>query len=169
MTRINLVKPRELTDQHLVAEYREIVMVPAALRRSLRNKYGFDTTLPTTYVLGTGHVRFFYDKGLYLFQRYQSLVKEMRFRGMNPDPTRRFPLHAFPSGYRNNYIPDDNALLLIRTRIMSRIAQKPYWYRYFGKTLIESTFYDNNRFYSRNNRAQSKGVRSRSGGAESRT
>jgi hypothetical protein len=37
MTRINAgVAPRELHRRHLIAEYREIPMVPAALRRSLR-------------------------------------------------------------------------------------------------------------------------------------
>lgn len=149
MTRINLVEPRELTDQHLVAEYRESLMVPAALRRSLCNKGGFDKdTLPAVYTLGTGHVRFFYDKGLYLFQRYQSLVREMKFRGMSPDDSRKFPLHAFPFGFRNNYQPDDAALLLIRTRIRDKIAQKPSWYRFFGEPITESKFYDNNRFYS---------------------
>ena len=37
MTRINLVPPEELSDQHLVAEYREIFMVGYSLQRSLRS------------------------------------------------------------------------------------------------------------------------------------
>ena len=37
MTRINLVPPEELSDQHLVAEYREIFMVGSSLQRSLRS------------------------------------------------------------------------------------------------------------------------------------
>ena len=41
MTRINIVHPSELTDQHLIAEYREITMVPAALKRTLNSKIGF--------------------------------------------------------------------------------------------------------------------------------
>ena len=36
MTRINLIHPSELTDQHLFAEFREIKMIPKSLRRSLR-------------------------------------------------------------------------------------------------------------------------------------
>lgn len=39
MTRINLVPPRELMDQHLFAEFREIKMVPRALYRSLESLY----------------------------------------------------------------------------------------------------------------------------------
>ena len=38
MTRINLVPPSELTDQHLIAEYREIFMVAGSLRRTLLSK-----------------------------------------------------------------------------------------------------------------------------------
>ena len=37
MTRINLVPPEELSDQHLVAEYREIFMVGSSLQRSLKS------------------------------------------------------------------------------------------------------------------------------------
>jgi len=35
VTRINLVPTEELSDQHLVAEYREIFMVGSSLQRSL--------------------------------------------------------------------------------------------------------------------------------------
>jgi len=38
LTRINIVEPSELTDQHLVAEYREIFMVGSSLQRSLKSK-----------------------------------------------------------------------------------------------------------------------------------
>ena len=38
MTRINIIEPSELTDQHLIAEYREIFMVGSVLQRSLKSK-----------------------------------------------------------------------------------------------------------------------------------
>ena len=37
MTRINIVPTEELSDQHLVAEYREIFMVGSALARTLKS------------------------------------------------------------------------------------------------------------------------------------
>ena len=40
MTRINIIPVSELADQHLIAEYREITMVPAALKRTLNSKIG---------------------------------------------------------------------------------------------------------------------------------
>ena len=71
MTRINIIAVSELTDQHLIAEYREITMVPAALKRTLNSKAGFSKNkIPDKFTLNRGHVYFFYDKGLYLDKRY---------------------------------------------------------------------------------------------------
>ena len=41
MTRINIIDTTELTDQHLIAEYREIFMVAGSLRRTLVSKNGY--------------------------------------------------------------------------------------------------------------------------------
>ena len=38
MTRINLIHPSELSDQHLIAEYREVFMIGSALQRSIQSK-----------------------------------------------------------------------------------------------------------------------------------
>ena len=78
MTRINIVSPHELTDQHLIAEYREIFMVGSALQRSLKSKSWNPNAIPKRYKLNTGHVKFFYDKGEYLSKRYDQLVDEMK-------------------------------------------------------------------------------------------
>ena len=40
MTRINIIGVSQLSDQHLIAEYREITMVPAALMRTLKSNIG---------------------------------------------------------------------------------------------------------------------------------
>jgi deoxyribonuclease (pyrimidine dimer) len=67
MTRINVVAPRDLTDQHLLAEYRELPRVFTLAQAWLdRGKPG---ALPERYALGTGHVKFFYDKTDYLAKR----------------------------------------------------------------------------------------------------
>jgi hypothetical protein len=41
LTRINLINPHELMDQHLIAEYREIRLLCANLVRTLKSKHGF--------------------------------------------------------------------------------------------------------------------------------
>lgn len=130
MTRINLVPPSELYDQHLVAEYREITMVPASLNRTLNSKNGYDRKkVPVSFTLNSGHVYFFYNKGKYLDKRYKELVNEMKLRGMKPDPDRKFPAHVFPKELFNDWLPNKNDLGIIRERLRLRVSQKPGWYR----------------------------------------
>ena len=131
MTRINIIPPRELYDQHLIAEYREMLMVPASLKRTLASKQGLQLNkIPKTFTLNTGHVYFFYDKGLYLDKRYQSLIQEMCARGFNPDTTRVFPTEVFKEhNLYNDWTPTPAEQLLIRQRITERVNQRPGWYR----------------------------------------
>ena len=134
MTRINLVNPRELYDQHLMAEYREIFMIPAALKRSLKSEKGFNPKdIPPEFRLGRGHVKFFYDKGKYLAERYGKLKAELKRRGYKLDEKRLFPKNIF---VRNNlfgdWSPSGKDLALIRKRLAQKIAQKPHWYRKTG-------------------------------------
>ena len=100
MTRINIVPTSELADQHLVAEYRELFMVGSALQRTLKSKNKDKTlsSLPEKYTLSTGHVKFFYNKGKYLDNRYNELIAEMKSRGFTPDQSRLFPKQIFACG-----------------------------------------------------------------------
>ncbi len=132
MTRINLVQPAELSDQHLIAEYREIFMVGSALQRSLKSKK-WNTTklnLPNEFTLNIGHVKFFYNKGKYLHKRYLKIIKEMQNRGMNPNPNRKFKKEQWPIDLYNDWAPNDKDIELIRLRIKEKINQKPLWYRW---------------------------------------
>lgn len=129
MTRINLVEPSELYDQHLVAEYREIFMVGSSLQRSLRSKNWDVSSIPKKFTLNAGHVKFFYNKGLYLHKRYQSLVQEMKKRSMSPDPARRFKVEQWPTELYNDWAPSVDDLAIIRERIKQRVNAKPEWYR----------------------------------------
>ena len=139
MTRINLVPIIELSDQHLVAEYREIFMVGPSLQRSLKSPNWNKTkeTLPKEFTLNKGHVKFFYNKGKYLYNRYLELIKEMKNRGMNPDPLRKFKREQWPDELFNDWIPSANDLEIIRERIQLRIKQKPNWYRWSQNERIQ--------------------------------
>ena len=131
MTRINLVPITELSDQHLIAEYREIFMVGPALQRSLKSPNWNKTkeTLPKEFTLNKGHVKFFYDKGKYLCKRYQELREEMKRRKMKPDDTRVFKRDQWPDELYNDWKPTIEDQKIIRDRIKEKIAQKPDWYR----------------------------------------
>jgi deoxyribonuclease (pyrimidine dimer) len=142
MTRINIIPVSELTDQHLIAEYREITMIPAALTRTLNSKSGFiKKKIPDRFTLNTGHVYFFYDKGLYLYNRYDNIVEEMILRGFNPDLKRIFPKDIFPFELFNDWTPTIKEQKIVRRRIKEKIAMKPSWYR--------KTRYDQNLQYLR--------------------
>ena len=132
MTRINLVNPSELSDQHLIAEYREIFMVGSALQRSLKSKsWGKTITkLPKEFTLNRGHVKFFYNKGRYLHKRYLKIIEEMKDRGMNPDPARKFKREQWPKEFYNDWEPEKEDLAIVRERIKDKVNQKPDWYRW---------------------------------------
>ena len=131
MTRINIISPSELTDQHLIAEYREIFMVAGSLKRTLISKNGYlQSKVPKEYTLNSGHVYFFYNKGKYLNKRYNLIIKEMKLRGFNPDMKRKFPKDIFiNNNLYNDWSPNQNDIKIIRQRISEKIALKPNWYR----------------------------------------
>ena len=120
MTRINVVPVSELIDKHLRGEYHEITRVPSNLQKSLNRKskpFSIDE-IPSEYVLGTGHVKFFYDKMQFLHKRYVALVDEMNKRGYG---AKGELAHIFKvEGYYNDYEPTEKALSLNRTRIEER-------------------------------------------------
>ena len=129
MTRINIIEPSELTDQHLIAENREIFMVGSSLQRSLKSKNWNPKDIPIKFTLNTGHVKFFYDKGKYLSNRYDELRTEMKARGMTPDITRVFKKEQWPNELWNDWTPNLEDYKIIRERIEERIKSKPNWYR----------------------------------------
>jgi len=137
MTRINLIKPSELSDQHLIAEYREIFMIGSALQRSMQSK-GWHSTkknLPKEFTLNIGHVKFFYDKGKYLYKRYLDLIDEMKSRGMNPNPERQFKIKQWPEELYKDWKPTEKDMQVIRKRIKEKINEKPSFYRWTKKLI----------------------------------
>ena len=131
MTRINIIPVSELYDQHLIAEYREITMVPAALNRTLKSKIGLDKNkISQQYTLNKGHVYFFYNKGKYLQIRYNEIIAEMKKRNFNPDPRRKFPINIFiDNNLYHDWTPTKEDYIIIRERIYQKITMKPNWYR----------------------------------------
>ena len=135
LTRINIVPTEELSDQHLVAEYRELFMVGSALARTLKspNRDKSLSSIPEKFTLNTGHVKFFYNKGKYLHKRYIALQEEMKARGMNPDPERVFKREQWPDELYNDWTPSEQEQAILRERLQERIDQKPDWYRWSNK------------------------------------
>jgi deoxyribonuclease (pyrimidine dimer) len=134
MTRINLIDPKLLLDQHLLAEIKEILQLCGSLRKTLSSKNGLQIhRIPEEFTLNTGHVYFFYDKGLYLCNRFNSLKQEMTNRGFNT--SKEFPKGAWSEDLLGNWAPKEADYEIIKERILSRIEKKPEWYRYYGKPI----------------------------------
>lgn len=80
MTRINAgILPSELCNKHLLAEHREIKRIPNIVKSGRANL----VNIPEEFTLGKGHVKFFYNKLLYLKKRYIEIHNELRRRGFD--------------------------------------------------------------------------------------
>lgn len=125
MTRINLVPPSELTDKHLLAEYRELPRVFGLVHRKLVKHKPIDK-IPPSYRMGEGHVKFFYDKLGFVEERLISLVAEMKSRGFKPSFSGRmrefYP--TIPAHLWNYWSPPEYAVETSRERIEERLFKK---------------------------------------------
>lgn len=120
MTRINCIPVGELTDKHLVAEYRELPRVCKLSRFPKRNEQ-----FPSEYTLGSGHVKFFYDKLEFLCVRFSRLVQEMKRRGFKPkyETLPEEHLVGKPIGLWNDWKPTEEAMSINRMRIAERLSK----------------------------------------------
>jgi deoxyribonuclease (pyrimidine dimer) len=119
MTRINVgISPRMLSTKMLIAEHREIKRIPNAVVKKKVNL----KDIPKEFTLGTGHVRFFYDKGLYTYKRYMSIYNECIRRGCKVQDYSS-AWKDYPAELYNNWSPTDNAITLIKRRLKEK--EKP--------------------------------------------
>lgn len=117
MTRINVaILPSELNDKMLIAEHREIKRIPNCIRKG---RYSMQNQ-PKEFKLGTGHVKFFYDKLTYLRNRYERLYKECKKRGFNVTYYGR-SFDGLPAELYNDYKPSSYDRLLLQERIAKRL------------------------------------------------
>lgn len=127
MVRVNLINPKYLADQHLIAEYDEILMLLGYVRR-----YPLvDDTIPKGYVLGKGHIKFFKNKLSYLKKRHEAVKAEMTKRRFKTNKT--LNLEGFDKKLLNDWKPKKDDLKLIKTRLIEKINLKPEYYRYYGE------------------------------------
>jgi len=147
MTRINLVYAKDLADQHLFAEWREIKMIAPAAKRSLLAKPAakiYEKICPH-YTLNTGHVTFFYNKLLFLKDRFDKLTFELHQRGFNITPFEFITDdYIFVAGrlQQKVWTPTKRDIQVNIDRIAQRLNEKPTWYRYHGDVYPPDFFID---------------------------
>lgn len=128
MTRINVVPPTELTNEHLMAEYHELPRIFSLVRSRIskgHKAYIVRLEAPDYYVLGKGHMLFFYTRCQFLIDRFTALAGELLDRGYNIDLGLYNDILdsaiTLPDEWLGNYEPDDWALVANRERIQDRL------------------------------------------------
>jgi len=117
VTRINIGIPvEELCKEHLLAEHREIKRIPNCIKKGRYSMKG----QPKEFTLGEGHVKFFYDKLMYLYERYIELYDRCISVGLNVTAYHE-AFYDLPKELFNNYIPTDRDREIVRERIAERI------------------------------------------------
>lgn len=119
MTRINVgVDPSELNVKMLIAEHREIKRIPNLIKSGKFDMKG----QPNKFTLGTGHVKFFYDKIGFLKSRYVSIYNECKSRGYNVSDFSSCFDNIDPK-YMGEYCPTEHDRKLILDRIKLRLKR----------------------------------------------
>lgn len=133
MTRVNLIDPNYLADQHLLAEIRELPRCITYVEKTILK--GSYPDIPERYTLGAGHIKFFFDKVEFLRKRQIDLVYAWYKRGFSLS----FDIDKWeercnkvPSTLRKDYTPDSEELMINVLRIKERMMQKPSFYKYWG-------------------------------------
>jgi deoxyribonuclease (pyrimidine dimer) len=123
MVRINLIDPKKLADQHLIAEYNEILMLLGYVRLHPKRE-----GIPKHYKLGAGHIKFFKDKLKYIKDRHEIIKVEMKRRNYQTNKT--INLNEFSEALANDWTPRKEDFKIIKERIKEKLTLKPEFYTY---------------------------------------
>lgn len=131
MTRINSsIDPKKLTDSMLNAELRELPRIFTAVQKRVSENKPFND-IPSRFTLGTGHVKFFYNKCKFLTERHRDLREEY-FNRYNKEYDFDVERTKVPTYLFNDYKPtlEENKLLIERISIrITETKQKQKYYR----------------------------------------
>jgi len=126
MTRINAdISPRRLSDQHLIAETREILR--------LRHLPSSKSKTTPFFKLGAGHVLFFKDKLRFAHRRYKSLHRECIHRGFKVKELEN-GFEDIPLEYYGEWTPSSEDESLIVSRIEERLLSMKR-INYYGRRI----------------------------------
>lgn len=126
MVRINCLEPSALADQHLNAEYVEILMLVSTFRKHVKVP-----KIPESFRLGKGHITFFRDKLGYIKNRHELVASEMGARGFKNGEV--VTIGDFPEELCGDWAPSEADADIVRKRIIEKLEMKPEFYRYRGQ------------------------------------
>lgn len=141
MTRVNSsLNPKFLTNEHLLAEHREIKRLPSAYLKAIQS--GSILKIPDRFLLGKGHILFHLDKGNYTYNRYLSIHKECLVRRFNViDYSDNWKVYK-PEHW-GSYVENERDRDLIISRIIENIKSSTLKeYHYFSEKISASDAID---------------------------
>ena len=133
MTRVNAgIKPHELTDQHLMAEYREILRCNhVAINGYKKDGEKYLKQVPSEFTLNKGHMKFFANKLEFIMKRFESLKDELVNRKWDVKMNYSKP-EDMPESLWGDYNPTKEARDILIERILLRFPKKA---TYYGKNI----------------------------------
>lgn len=144
MTRINTILATDLTDQHLLAEYREITRIFALVAAACQ-KHSVPAILakiPANYRMGAGHVLFFYDKLAFIERRYFALrdeVLQRQFKITLKDDIVAFR-QVIDGRFYRDFEPSKQDMAVNVERLIEKIIAKPNWYKMRGSPICDDAY-----------------------------
>ena len=128
MTRINVVLVKELSDQHLLAEYRE-------LPRCIKQRINIQNA-PKKYCLGTGHIKWAASHIKFLLKRFYQICNEMKYRGFNTnfsaEELNALAIYLGKDIY-SDYIITKKDIELNKERLIKKYRLKSNWYKWTNR------------------------------------
>ncbi len=122
MTRINTVHPEHLTNEWLLAEWREL---PRIVNEMEKHPKRFNKSkIPKGYTLNKGHVLFFRDKLLFLAKRHRELKRELRNRGIKHNKKIKIELHYLAPNLQDTACNDWEPTTKDHTVLIERLEQR---------------------------------------------
>lgn len=137
MTRINSGIPvKSLTDEHLLAEHREIKRLPYYIRRIVNGEIKMPQ-IPETICLGSGHVKFFVNKGKFTYNRYTQIYQECKLRNYAVTDFSSNWLNM-PNEFYEDYQPNEYDRILLTNRLLERIKNtRLKSFHYYGRQITK--------------------------------
>jgi deoxyribonuclease (pyrimidine dimer) len=131
MTRINAsIQPFELSNSMLFAEYREVKRIP----NTIKSGKAVLKDIPKQFKLEKNHVKFFYDKILYLKRRSDALYIECLKRGINaPDYSDCYK--DIPQQLFNDWRETKESRELLKERINKRLTESKQTIRFYDRVV----------------------------------
>lgn len=130
MTRVNVVPVEELSNQWLIAEYREL---PRVIKQDISIEGA-----PDRYCLGKGHVKWAKKHACWTIGRYFQICIEMRYRGFTVShPAWRLYNEWDGEGKGYAYALSKRDIAINRQRLIEKYRLKPNYYKWTNRTKPE--------------------------------